>query len=385
MLAAAMGLLMAGTANAQTKPAPKKPAAPAGATAAAGAGAAAQKKPQMAEDVFKDVKILKGMSVNEFMDTMGFMAASLSYNCTDCHNVDNFAEPSAGKTTARKMLLMMNAINKDNFGGARNVTCYTCHNDAPRPKQTPSLAQQYATTFLEDPNEVVIPVKSEGGPTADQILDKYIAALGGADKLASVTSLVAKGTYVGYDTTNLKRPIDLYAKAPNERSMLIHDPLGDIVWTADGHNAWVASPANVVLVSTLTGGDLDAALLDASLFFPGKIKQSFSQWRAGATNLDDKEVAVVQGNNPGKTPVKFYFDKTTGLLLRTVRYTPTVIGLVVSQVDYSDYRPVNGVQMPFKYLYTWTDGQSTVELSDVQVNAPVDASKFTKPATPVKR
>ncbi len=350
--------------------------------AGAPAKAAPQKKEQMADEVFKNVQILKGLSVNEFMDTMGFMAASLSFNCTDCHNPDNFAEELPAKKIARKMLLMVKTINKDNFGGARDVTCYTCHNDSPRPKQTPSLAQQYANTFLDDPNEVVLPAKSDGGPTADQILDKYIEALGGADKLAGISSLVAKGTYVGYDTTNLKRQIELYAKAPNERTMVVHDPLGDIVWTTDGRAAWVVSPANIVTLTTLTGGDLEGAKLDASLFFPGQIKKEFSNWRSGTANIDDKEVAVVQGNNPGKAPVKLYFDKMSGLLLRNVRYTQTTIGLVVSQVDYSDYRPVAGVQIPFKLTYTWTDGQSFVELSDVQPNVSIDEAKFTKPATP---
>ena len=117
-------------------------------------------------------------------------------------------------------------------------------------------------------------------------------------------------------------------------------------------------------------------------FSPGKIKQAFSNWRAGAATIDDKEVSVVQGNNAGKPPVKLYFDKTSGLLAREVRYTPTPIGLVVAQVDYSDYRPVAGVQIPFKLLFTWSDGQSTVELSDVQPNPPIDAAKFNKPATP---
>ncbi len=320
--------------------------------------------------------------MNEFMDTMGFMAASLSFNCSDCHNLSNFAEELPNKKTARKMLLMVNTINKDNFGGARNVTCFTCHNDAPQPKQTPSLAQQYANTFLVDPNEVVPLAQPQGVPTADQIFDKYFQALGGADKLAAITSLSGKGTYEGYDTNEGTRPVDLYAKAPNQRSMFIHDSLGDIVWATDGRSGWVASPANVVTMTTLTGGDLEGAKLDALLFFPGQIKQAYSTWRSAVSMIDDKDVTVAIGSNAGKPPVKLFFDKTTGLLQRAVRYSPTSIGLVVSEVDYSDYRPVAGVQVPFKFIFTWTDGQSTMQLTDMQANTPIDAAKFAKPATP---
>ena len=39
----------------------------------------------MAEDVFKNVQVLRGISVAEFMGTMGFISASLSLNCLDCH------------------------------------------------------------------------------------------------------------------------------------------------------------------------------------------------------------------------------------------------------------------------------------------------------------
>jgi photosynthetic reaction center cytochrome c subunit len=350
------------------------------------ASASGQRAPQqqmnMAEEVFKNVQILKGISVNEFMNTMGFMSASLSFNCSDCHDVQKFDADTPFKRTARRMLLMVNAINKDNFGGARMVTCYSCHNNAPVPKVTPSLAQQYATSFLDDPNEIVVPAKSEGGPTADQILDKYIEALGGGRQLAGLTSFAAKGTYEGYDTTQLKRPVELYAKAPDQRTMIVHNTLGDIIWATDGRAGWIVSPANTLTFMTLTGGDLDGAKLDASLFFPGKIKQAFSEWRAGSASVDDKEIAVVQGTNPGKTPVKLYFDKTSGLLVRQVRYTQTTIGLVVTQVDYSDYRQVSGVQMPFKWIFTWTDGQSTIELSDIQPNASIDASKFAQPTPP---
>src|SRR5271154_634384 len=116
-------------------------------------------KPQMAEDVFKNVQVLRGISVDEFMDTMGFFAAALSLNCTDCHvkeandNWAKYADDTRLKQTARKMVLMVRNINQANFGGKPEVTCYSCHRSSNRPKVVPSLAEQYGTP-PDDPDDV---------------------------------------------------------------------------------------------------------------------------------------------------------------------------------------------------------------------------------------
>ena len=87
----------------------------------------------MSEDVFKNVQVLRGIPVNEFMGTMGFFAASLNMNCIDCHakesagNWDRYADDTPLKQTARRMVLMEELINRADFGNIRMVTCYTCH------------------------------------------------------------------------------------------------------------------------------------------------------------------------------------------------------------------------------------------------------------------
>ena len=129
---------------------------------------------------------------------------------------------------------------------------------------------------------------------------------------------------------------------------------------------------------------MEGAKLDAALSFPGQIKQMLKDWRTDfpSTTIDDNDVEVVQGTGAYNTPVKFYFDKKSGLLVRLVRYTDTALGLIPSQTDYSDYREVSGVKMPFRWTVTWTDGRSTVELSDLRVNTPIDAAKFARPTPP---
>ena len=73
----------------------------------------------MAEQVHRDIRVLRGIPEDEFMDTMGFFAASLSMNCTDCH-VDfqpsptgpDLRTPTPNMKTARKMVTMVRGINR---------------------------------------------------------------------------------------------------------------------------------------------------------------------------------------------------------------------------------------------------------------------------------
>jgi len=355
---------------------------------ASGQAKPAQKAP-MAEDVFKNVQVLKGVPVDQFMDTMGFFAASLSLNCTDCHTVDSggdwakYADDTDLKRMARQMVLMVTAINNNNFGGTRKVTCYTCHRGARLPKVNPSLIVQYGVPAPDDPNEVIVPSRpAAGAPAADQVFDKYIQALGGAAQLANVTSFTGKGTYNGYDTEMEDRPVEIFAKAPGLRASIVHMRGADSTRTYDGSDAWIASPDKPVPILAVTGGDLDSARLDAIIAFPAFIKQAYPQWWMGSTQIDDKDVIVLQGIAPDRTPAKLYFDKQSGLLVRKLLFANTIVGLVPTQVDYSDYRPVAGIKMPFTWITTWTDGQSTTKLTDVQPNVPIDATKFAKP-TPV--
>jgi outer membrane lipoprotein-sorting protein len=352
-------------------------------TSGSAQGGQADRQP-MAEEVFKNVEILRGIPVDEFMDTMGMFSAALSLNCIDCHvpesvgTWDRFADETPLKRTTRRMLNMVNTINQQNFPGRRAVTCYTCHRGDMRPKIVPNLAAQYAPPS-EDPNEVVI-VPIPGGPTADQVFDKYIQALGGAQRLANLTSYAGKGTYIGFETEQTEVPMDIFAKAPAQRAMIIHMAVGDNVRVFDGRNAWIAGSDKPLPLYSPSGGNLEGSRIDGILSFPANLRKAFNTWRVSATGIDDKEVHVVQGTNPGQPPVNFYFDASTGLLVRVLRFVDTAVGRVPTQIDYEDYREVAGVKMPFKWTVTWTNGQGTTTLKEVQPNVAIDASRFSRPA-----
>jgi len=363
---------------------------------AAGLPAAAQapgEKPVMVEDVFKNVQVLKGLPVNQFMETMGMFASSIGENCIGCHaneslaNWSKFAEDVPKKVIARKMIQMVDNINKTNFGGARVVTCWSCHRGNDIPETVPNLASQYNIPD-EDPNALEIAPNGPKEPTANQILDKYIQGLGGAQRLANLKSFVAKGTLSGFDTEHVPVPLEIYAKAPNQRAMIWHMPVGDNSIVFDGSAGWFAEVINPVrLLAMQPGAELDGANLDAVLDFPAGLRQTLTDWRVGfpPTMIGGKDVNIVQGMGAGKTRFKLYFESQSGLLVRQLRYDGTPVGLVPIQVDYEDYRDVAGVKLPFKIVITWTDGQSHIVLNDIQPNATIDPQKFGRPAPPAVR
>jgi outer membrane lipoprotein-sorting protein len=350
---------------------------------------AAQEKPLLAEQVFKNVQVLRGVSVSEFMETMGFFAASLNANCTTCHGQESggswesyASDNIPQKQTARRMILMMNMINQTYFAGRQVLTCYSCHRFGRTPEIVPDLTVQYGNAPDKDPVE--IPAQAAGQPSPDQVLDKYFKAIGGADKLTGITSFMAKGTWQGYEDTE-QHPLQIYAKAPNQRTTIVDNRGALTTTTYDGRNGWIAAPYTDVPVTlvTLGGSDLDNAQVDAELSFPARIKQSLTDLRVGPPFvIGDNDVTILQGYSSGKSPVKLYFDTETGLLVRMVRYTTSRVGRQPTQFDYSDYRDVNGIKMPFHWVATWVDGRSKTQLTEVQLNVPIDQAKFAKPAEP---
>jgi outer membrane lipoprotein-sorting protein len=349
-------------------------------------------RPPMAEEVFTNLRMLRGIPVDEFMDTMGFFSASTGLNCQDCHvgesggNWAKYADDTPRKATALRMMAMVATINKNNFGGRPVVSCWSCHHGTNRPDVVPDLAVQYSQALPRDPYLIRADPTS---PSIDQVLGKYFEALGGAEPVAALRTLSIKGIYYGWDTLSLKVPVEIFLRAPNHRATVVHAFDGDSTTVYDGRAGWVAGPATMkpVPVMALTGANLDAARIEGELFFPSRIKQMATDWRVGPiTGIDDRDVQVVQGSvRAGGLPVTLYFDAESGLLVRALHYTSSPLGVNPRQIDFSDYREVAGVKMPFRWVLTWTDGKSTTEVSEIQPNATIDASRFGKPSAPAPK
>jgi hypothetical protein len=350
------------------------------------AQAPAERAP-LSDEVFKNVQVLKGIPVDQFMATMGFFSASLGMSCEDCHAADDrswdgFAVDNARKRTARRMITMAQKINADNFGGRQLVTCYSCHRAADTPRSIPDFAVQYGPLAPPDPNAIF--AQAPLSPTADAVFDKYLQAVGGAQRAAAFTSFVATGTNVGYGPESAdKRAVEIYARAPAQRAVIVHTSNGDSTTTSDGRNAWLSAPLRPVSVLVLAGQELDGAKLDAMLMFPSQIKQLGARWRVGvASTIGEADVDVVQGNTAAGMMITLYFDQKTGLLTRSVRYADSPVGKIPVQADYGDYRDVAGVKFPHKFTLTWLDGRDTFEVAQVRPNVAIDAARFSKPAPP---
>ena len=379
-----------------------------------GAIARAQNAPQqgtlLSEQVFKNVQVLKGIPVDDFMETMGVMCASLQFDCSDCHanagtdKVD-WAADTPRKRMARTMVTMVKNINQTNFGGRQMVTCWTCHRNRDRPLTTPTMEVLYGMPPLDWDDVIVAP---PGSPSPDSILDKYIQASGGAQRLAGLTSFVGKGTSVGFGGFGGGGNVEIDAKAPDKRATIIlfkeETNRGDQIRTYDGNTGWVRTPLNVLGEFQLVGSDLDGYRFDAQLSFPGQIKQILTNLKTGPpTSIVDLPapasqsslqqdvtlgqthvVNVIQGTGPRGLLVTLYFDRDSGLLLRELRYGSSPIGRVPTQIDYADYKDVNGIKLPFRITYAWLDGRDSIVLNEIRTNVAIDETKFGRPA-PVKR
>jgi hypothetical protein len=347
-------------------------------------GPQAPSRPQMSEEAFKNIQVMKGIPVDEFMGTMGLFSAALSVCCGDCHTGAGSSNPKwdadpPRKQIARRMVQMVNTINRENFGGRQIVTCWTCHRGNETPASTPAMDMIYGEPLLY-PADILPSATGENLPTVDQIFAKYLQALGGAQRLAALTSYIAKGTSQTYGDSTMN-PAEIYAKAPNLLATIVHEKDGDLVRTFDGRNGWVMMPATVVPLYPLNGSSLSGAKLDGQLSFPAGIQQSLTSWKVSfPSTVNGHDVNVVQGGGTDGLVVTFYFDKQSGLLTRVIRYATSAMGRVPTQWDYSDYRQVTGVMIPFKATYSWISGREEYTLSEVQPNVPVDPAKFGEPA-----
>ena len=345
--------------------------------------------PQMAEKVFKNIQVLKGITVDEFMDTMGMFAAATTKDCTGCHapgilsgSRDAFATPTPMIQRARQMTVMMNTINRNFFGNQPRVTCYSCHSATSLPQRVPNLSIQYGTPPPDNPDRLEFVALPDRANEVDSIFAQYVQAIGGADRWAAVSSLAATGTYAGWDTSRVEVPMELFGRAPNQFTTVVHRKEGNNVFVCNGVNAWFAGIDAAVPNFTLqyTGGNLTGARIDALVqIAPHTIQQAYSRWQVSEDLVDDVPVTVLQGTNQGETPVNLYFDDA-GLLVRLVRWNDTAVGPVPTQFDFSDYRESGGVRKPYQWVRVWTNNRVVFKLTDVRINAPVDASRFQRPA-----
>jgi len=335
------------------------------------AAAPAPADPSKAEGRFKNIQVLKGYPADDVFPAMQFISAALGVDCEYCHvERANEKDDKKEKLTARKMIAMELAINRDNFDGHTAVTCMSCHHGSTRPVAIPIIAANEAEPEAAAPKPAEL-------PAASAVLDKYAQALGGAEALAKISTRVQKGKLTGFGPDPV--PVDVTTKAPDKRITTVHGQRGDSITAYDGVSGWLGNAGRPP--RDMSRAESDATRLDATLLFPSDLKRLFKEFKvASVDKIDGKDAVRVIAIGDGGPPAELWFDAQSGLVVRLMRYAETPLGRNPTQIDYADYRAADGVKVPFRWTVARPSGRFTIQVDESVQNAPVDDKTFEKPA-----
>ncbi len=334
---------------------------------------------KLAEQHFKNIQILKGIPADQLIPSMQFIAASLGVECDFCHNHEAMdSDEKKPKKIARQMMTMMFEINADNFDSRLQVTCNTCHRGAPMPVSIPAIKD-------EEPNGPGAmgnkPVEYVALPNPEDLLDKYLAAVGGAAAVEKITSRVQRGKLSAFGGQTF--PADVYSKAPAKRVSLMHLQGGDSITAFDGEHGFLSVPGRPAHI--MSASENDSARLDADLQFPVHLKALYPKFIVeNGEKIDGHDTWLLEGQAENRPPLRLYLDKQTGLLARLVRYAPSPLGLNPTQIDYADYREADGVKVPFRWTLARPGNRFTIQVDEMKQNVPVEDSRFAQPPPPPK-
>ena len=323
---------------------------------------------------FKNLQVLKDVPPDQLIPAMNFITASLGVQCEFCHVRDAFdKDDKATKQTARRMMQMMFELNAKQFQGGRAVTCYTCHRGSHKPVSIPMVESSAPYT------SETAAAAAEGRtdlPSADDVIAKYIQAVGGATAIQSVSSRIESGTVTFDGGPGFS--IQILSQSPSRQAMIIHLTPGDSSTVFDGQKGWFQSAAGSV--REMSGADAEGAKLDADLRFPINLKKTFQKLTViGTDKVDGREAVLVFAANSSGPPLELYFDRQTNLLLRQLRFSSSPLGLNPTQIDYGEYKAFDGVQVPIHLVITRPNRTMDIHFLQVTQNVPVDEAKFAHP------
>lgn len=318
---------------------------------------------QTAQQKFKNIQIFKTLPANQLDPTMAFISGSLGVRCSYCHVTNSFdKDDKPTKLTARRMIQMVFDLNKGSLNGQGAVTCYTCHRGKPTPVSVPAIGQNLWAPSAPSPTP-------EAPPSVKQILDRYVQAIGGADTLTKITSRTVKGSRIGADGVLV--PEEVYQKAPDKLLTVTSYP--NVVFS-NGYNGTLAWGHSSREGATPLPDQLIAQLKRDAVFYKElKTQELYSS----LTFLGrDADAWVIQAT-PGTGPVeKLFFDVRTGLLVRRYTESDTPLGKLPLQVDYEDYREVDGIKQPFLIHWSFPGRVWGRKIDEIKQNVPLDDAKF---------
>jgi len=324
-------------------------------------------------EVFKNLKVLNNVPSDLLLPSMEFITSSLGVHCEYCHVEKAFEkDDKKPKQTAREMMRMVHEINSTTFQGKQEVTCYSCHRGSPRPLTVPVIAKVpprlVSDAVAEDP------AAAAGQPSPSDIISKYIAARAGTSELSALTSLEERGTF---ESDSRGFPAELYVTRSGRSATVIHLPGADRVTAFDGTSGWLSSPGRPA--RPLSQAEVDAIRLNADLQFGVDLNAVFPEIKFGGfAKVGAADAVMLSGRRPGLPPVELYFDKNSGLLVRTVFYSPSALGMNPTQTDYSDYRRIGPVKVSFRWTSSTPTGRFNIQLVSARANANIPEEVFTR-------
>lgn len=334
----------------------------------------------------KNIQVLKGLPESQLFLLMNFVASSLGEQCSFCH-VQQGKDSATGRTkwvwesddkpekqTARRMMQMVLAIKANNKVDFREneVTCYTCHRGQRKPVSLPAMPLVKSGHENEPTDATGAHI---GLPSVDQIFTKYLEAVGGSAATATRT-LALKGTREA--SQNRHWPNEIFLTAPDKFSLVATPPEGKAQQIVNGNEGWVVNGANI---RKLTPAEVVSIKRSwDELFNVIKVKQSPGMKLGRAEKIGEREALVVEETTESKTQ-RYYFDAQTGLLLRKITINRTMLMPFPDQLDFEDYRDVDGVKVPFTIRYSGIDTYDswTRKFTEIKRNAAVDAKLFSPP------
>ena len=364
----------------------------------------------MAPERYKNIQVMIDVPADQVDLTMRYIVAATGIQCVGCHVSDATTgalqpekDDRPAKKTARQMMNLVNTINAGDFGA--RVSCGTCHagRNQPLGLQTSTMltpeqiaaatqAAQAATARQGGPGGAGAPGAAGAAPGAtrgaqpaavpvDDVLSKYVEAVGGRAGLEKLQARVMTGTVTNRMAQS--SPFTIEEKAGKYRESVQGQPDATIR-AVDGAAGWQEVGARV---SDLGAFPLQQAGRNADLGLVLNMKTKYPTLAAGramrlaAATPGGTPVAVnVLQATTGYVTEQFMFDATSGLLVRKVARTATGLrGSLVEQVDYSDYRDVGGVKMPFQITRSNWNTFDTLKVGDIKVNTTIADTQFAKP------
>ncbi len=235
---------------------------------------------------------------------------------------------------------------------------------------------------LRKPKEAGVAATPESFERGKAILAAAAEAAGGA-AIAKIESLEAAipGEFFSPQGP-MKADVMLYAAFPDRIRVEVKTPSFSVLQGFDGKSGWVTSPqGSMDLPPALNGEILRSIALEAGLeLFREVLSGKVQAQSLGEEELDGKKALAVEWDSPaGKT--KLYFDPATHLLVGARYGQVTMQGAVETLQVWSDFRSVDGLKFPFRWLNYRNGSKFTDQtVQSVKFNTKPDPAIFTKPA-----